>query len=95
MVEDAVNWVHTYTVSDTETLRKIHLFMWPEVYDGNRETRSDAFSTQDLPAEEGRPIVARLLEMARRQAAESANPAVREAAADAAARLGALTRTHP
>jgi hypothetical protein len=95
MVEDAVNWVHTYTVSDTETLRKVSLFIWPEVYDGSREARASGFSGQDLPDSEGRPIVARFLDTARRQAAFSENPAIRTAAAAAATRLEALARTSP
>jgi hypothetical protein len=89
MARDAVNFVMTYTVSDTETLRKVHLFVWPEPYDPSRETRSDAFSPQDLPPDQARARLTEFRQAALRQS-RSPNPAARAAAADAAARLEAL-----
>ncbi len=78
-----------YTVSDTDSLRKVHLFVWAEPYDGSVETRADFFGPQDLPPADARARIASFLEAARAQSS-SANPAVAAAASDAAARLQAF-----
>lgn len=84
----------TYTVSDTESLRKVNLFVWAEPYDGARETRSDFFGPQDLPPAEARARIEAFLEAARAQSRDS-RPSVAAAAADAAARLKALLDRSP
>lgn len=94
IARDAVNYVMKYFVSDTDELRRVHLFIWPEPYDGARESREDRFSVQDLPAAEARARVEEFLAAARAQAA-SDNPAVARAAADAAARLEGLLERCP
>lgn len=94
IARDAVNYVIRYTVSDTESLRKVHVFVWPEAYDGAREERFDSFSGQDLPQEEAAARIAAFLEAAKSQST-STNPAVAAAASDAAARLQALVERKP
>lgn len=94
IARDAVNFVMTYTVSDTDALRKVYLFVWPEPYDGAREARADRFSGQDLPADEARARIDEFLAAARAQAA-SDKPAVARAAAEAAARLEGLLERCP
>ncbi len=89
IAKDAVNFVLRYPVSDTETLRKVHLFMWAEPYDGAVETRADYFGPQDLPPDTARARIAAFLAAARAQAT-SPNPVVSAAARDAAERLQSL-----
>ena len=86
IARDAVNYVMKYSVSDTETLRRVHLFVWAEPYDGAEEKRVDSFSVQDMPPGEAREKIAAFLDAARAQSS-STNPAVAAAASDAAARL--------
>jgi len=78
-----------YTVSDTETLRRVHLFVWAEPCDGADGKRVDSFSVQDLPAGEAREKIAAFLAAARAQST-STNSAVAAASSDAAARLQAF-----
>lgn len=86
IARDAVNYVMKYTVSDTDSLRKVHLFIYAEPYDGTADKRSDFFSVQDLPSADARARIASFLDAARAQSS-SPNPAVAAAASDAAARL--------
>ncbi len=78
-----------YTVSDTDSLRKVHLFVWAEPFDGASETRTDYFGPQDLAPADARARIASFLDAARAQAS-STNPAVAAAASDAATRLQAF-----
>ncbi|MEK7466730.1 MAG: hypothetical protein AAB074_04875 [Planctomycetota bacterium] len=86
IVRDSVNYVMKYSVSDTESLRKVHLFVWAEPFDGAAEARSDSFSVQDLPPAEARNLIGAFLAAARAQSS-SPNPVAAAAASDAAARL--------
>ena len=94
IARDAVNYVIRYTVSDTESLRKVHVFVWPEAYDASREARSDSFSGQDLPREEAAARISEFLAAARAQSSSN-NTVVAAAASDAAARLQALLERKP
>lgn len=94
IARDAVNYVMKYSVSDTETLRKVHLFVWAEPYDGAVETRADFFSVQDLPEAEARARVAAFLAAADAQS-DSTNPVAAAAASEAAARLRTFVERNP
>jgi hypothetical protein len=86
IARDAVNYVMRYMVSDTDSLRKVHLFIYAEPYDGASEKRSSFFSVQDLPSADAKARISSFLEAARTQSSSS-NPTVAAAASDAAARL--------
>ncbi|MCE9581974.1 MAG: hypothetical protein K8T20_05605 [Planctomycetes bacterium] len=90
-----MNYVLKYTVSDTETLRRVHLFVWAEEYDGAKETRVDSFSAQNLPAGEGRARIDAFLGQARLQSASTCNPDAAAAATDAVTRLESLLARNP